>query len=181
MVAGEWFKTSNSMPVLGSHEQPARNDLADAALVADVANAFGRWRQAHDGKLGSLKPFREAVWFYWQQPRLPRPLIRGKYPAAVPWSPAARMAYWGNPKHPSGLVIEHSRPMDVLLRELLDAAPVSPESALRMLGEPPTYAVVTDEESRALGNAEWHGSDPLRKYADAGLDVSGFRPLSEEL
>jgi hypothetical protein len=54
-------------------------DRADAQLVAEVAAALRGWQQ-RGGGAAATKVLRETGWFYWQNPRLPRPLVAGKYP-----------------------------------------------------------------------------------------------------
>lgn len=169
-------------------ESPVRDYRADAALVAGVANAVRDWRAATGRDSSDLKLLREAVWFYWELPRLPRPLVRQKYPTTVPWSPDARAAYHSNPRRRGGLVIEHSEPMTLVLRRLLDAR-LDAERALAILDRPRAYAVITTEESRQLeaagvGRALPAGEaagDALARYRAAGWDLTGFRPLADEL
>src|SRR5215213_3246803 len=56
-----------------------RDDEADARLILAVARALRDWRRS-TGAQPPTKRLREAVWFFWQQPRLERPLVRRKYP-----------------------------------------------------------------------------------------------------
>src|SRR4051812_29360366 len=95
------------------------DDRIDATLIASMLSATAAW-EAATGRRMPRKPLREAVWFVWQQPRLPQPLVRSKYPMTVPWTAAARAAYLDNPN--CDLVIEHVEPIHVLLDRLLTVA-----------------------------------------------------------
>lgn len=75
----------------------ATRDAADTALLWEIAQACARW-EAATKKTCSARPLREAIWFQWHDPRLPRPRVRSKYPHALPWTEAARAAYAANPK-----------------------------------------------------------------------------------
>jgi hypothetical protein len=62
---------------------------------------------------GTAHVAREALWSFWERPRLPKPTSDGKYPLVYSWSAAARAAYEANPKAPKGgrgLVLAHLRP-----------------------------------------------------------------------
>ena len=85
----------------------ARDDHADAALIVDVAAAWRRWR-GRTNKGPATKILRETVWFYWQNPRLERPRVAGKYPRGVPWSEAAASLVVSGVARNDRLVIEHS-------------------------------------------------------------------------
>jgi hypothetical protein len=163
---------------------PERNTVADAALIADVARALRDWERS-TGAAATLKPLREAVWFYWERWRLPTPRVRGKYPVSVPWSAAARAAHEADPEH-AALEIEHSEPMAMMLRRMLDDPDLEGEDARRILSAPDRFAVVTAQESKALAAAglaqrmpdAWVSADGLdARYQAAGLDTSGFAPL----
>ncbi|HEX8102622.1 MAG TPA: hypothetical protein VF533_08430 [Solirubrobacteraceae bacterium] len=150
-----------------------RDDEADAALIVGVAASLRSWA-ARTGAQPPLKILREAVWFFWQQPRLERPLVRPKYPRAVPWSrEAADVVLSGGPR--SGrLVIEHVEPLNRTLRWLIE----SERSVEEVMTELPTRlecVVVTAEQSRGLPDA----GSPHDRYAAAGLDLSAFKPLDD--
>lgn len=49
-----------------------------------------------------LSDQRETIYFTWEQPRLPRPLIQSKYPQSFPWSPRARTIIGTHGARPSG-------------------------------------------------------------------------------
>ena len=57
----------------------------------------------------------------WEQPRLPRPLYRSKYPLSVPWTPAARAAY----ETGGAVSLEHVLPAAVLVRRLIADPPAN--------------------------------------------------------
>lgn len=64
---------------------------------------------------GTTHVARQGLWSFWELPRLPRPLVQGKYPVTYPWSLAARAVCKANPKAPKGgrgLILEHVRPRE---------------------------------------------------------------------
>lgn len=61
-------------------------DRADAADLLEILTVVRRHRDRDSGN--AYKVAREALWFMWEQRRLPRPLIRGKYPVSYPGRPA---------------------------------------------------------------------------------------------
>jgi hypothetical protein len=168
-------------------DPPGRDDQADAALVAAVANAVREWRATTGSTRGDLKLLREAVWFYWERPRLPRPLVRGKYPTTVLWSVDARAAYHADTKRSPGLVIEHTHPMTLLLEELLATPGLDADAARELLSRRVDFVVITADENRRLEAAGVSRqlvkgtSDQLARYRKACLDTAGFKPLSDEL
>lgn len=151
----------------------ARDDLADAGLVLDVARALRRWRDA-TGAPPATKILREAVWFFWQRPRLAGRLVRSKYPRGTRWSPAAAALVEAETDLRGRLVIEHLEPMNRVLRWLIDEAREVEEvaDALRSRLE---VVVVTTEEGKRLPDA----GSPEQRYARAGLDLSSFVPLPD--
>ena len=163
-------------------EPLTERDTADLRLVLDVVEALRAWERATAAK-ARLKPLREAVWFYWQQPRLEKGSVRGKYPRSVPWSPTARQAH---ARGEGGLVIEHTEPMKVLLRELIDN-PVADLPALAdRLDLGLSCVVITHEESIELARSGVASSvvddddDPYARYRVAGLDPGTFAPIADE-
>jgi len=133
---------------------------------------------------------REALWFLWELPRLPRPLVQSKYPKPYPWSPEARRRFEHSTKRPQGgwgFVIEHLYPRELLAWELLDHAnELSRDRVVGLLAERVTAAVVTRDEDRVLPTAgesrkpwEDYEADPWRRYRDR-LDVAAFAPLPAE-
>ena len=150
-----------------------RRDDADAQLVVDVAASLRRWRDV-TGKQPPTKVLREAVWFFWQQPRLPRPLVASKYPEGALWSEdAARFALSGHSSK-GKLVIEHLEPMNRALWWLIDEAPTV-QTVIAMLPGRLACAVVTKEQSLALPDV----GSPDERYAAAGLDLTTFQPLGD--
>ena len=53
-------------------------DQADGDFLAAIFDAARRWEVA-TGRRVPNKVLRESLWFVWQAPRLPRPLVRSKY------------------------------------------------------------------------------------------------------
>lgn len=159
-------------------------ELADAAIVTAVAVALREWESA-TGRRANFKPLRETVWFYWQSTRLPRPLIRSKYPTSIMWSESARVE-WSEDPAAARLVIEHAEPMNLLLRRLVDDEALTPRRCLSLLRPALLTTVITAAEHRdisaaGLANsmpAGWvEGDDPLARYKAAGIDVDQFAPL----
>jgi len=95
------------------------DDLAEVTLITQMLAGTARW-EAATGRRMLQKPLREAIWFVWQHPRLPRPLMRGNYPMSVRWTAAARAAHAEDPARP--LVIEHVEPIRDLIRWLMPLA-----------------------------------------------------------
>ena len=75
-------------------------DLADAHGLLTILRATGNARSRRGA--GSMHIAREALWSFWEHPRLPRPLVSNKYPLAYPWSAAARAVYAQAAKRPAG-------------------------------------------------------------------------------
>jgi hypothetical protein len=99
-----------------------RDDQVDAELIRAVATSLRSWGEA-TGRDAPLKILREAVWFFWQEPRLARPRVPPKYPHAVPWSrEAAAIALSADPRK-GRLVIEHIEPLNRTLRWLVETNP----------------------------------------------------------
>jgi hypothetical protein len=156
------------------------SDDIDASFVGRVFAAAREWEQI-TGRPAPRKPLRELVWFVWQQPRLPRPLVRGKYPKAVPWTSAARDAYSLDKR--CRLVIEHVEPINVLLERLLSLS-LDSKTVASELQNAMQMCVMTPEEDKRLSAAGLayaaHLSDePWARYRAAGIDVEGLRPLGD--
>lgn len=138
---------------------------------------------------GTTHVARQALWSFWELPRLPRPLVQSKYPAAYPWSAEARSIYLSNSTRPTGgwgLVLEHVTPRNVLLRELIERAEILDTDGLaNELFTKLVAAVVTKAEDQALtaagvSFAQPAGADPAdlwARYRAAGLDPSTFASL----
>lgn len=152
---------------------------ADATLILAVVHATRSWQEA-TGRTAPVKPLRELLWTVWEQPRLPRPVHRGKYPLSVPWTPAARAAY-DDPA--ARLSIEHVVPAAVFVRRLLAKPPKTTAALVRTLNTI-TYVVVAPEDNQRLVAAGVgaklapQSSDPLDRYRVAGLDPAQFAPLT---
>lgn len=147
--------------------------MADAALVLDVASALRHWSE-RTGRQPATKVLREAVWFFWQNPRLDRPLIASKYPRSARWSEAAAALALSELSTKGELVIEHIEPMRRVLRWLIYESP-SVTDVAEALPQRLQVVVVTREESKRLPD---HGS-PDERYGAAGLNLREFRPLNE--
>lgn len=155
-------------------------DLRDARLVGHVAEALRDWEE-NAGRRGPTKPLREAIWFYWQSPRLPRPRIRGKYPVAFPWTAAARDSYHRDPVDVK-LVIEHTEPMTLVMDDVL-REPRTDRQVASLLTDRLACVVVTRDEDRRITAAGYGlagpdgDQDPLARYRAAGIDVDRIAPL----
>lgn len=148
-----------------------RRDEVDAQLVLDVAASLRRWRD-RTGKEPATKVLRETVWFFWQHPRLDRPLVASKYPRGALWSEEAASAALSGSSLKDKLVIEHLEPMNRALRWLIDDEPIV-QLVIDQLPDRLACAVVTKEQSLGLPDA----GSPEERYAAAGLDLAAFRSL----
>jgi hypothetical protein len=178
-------------PVPGRPRSQGRTaDRRDAGAVLAVVKACRTALDAGRPRTGPRVVVREALWFLWELPRLPRPLVQSKYPKPYPWSPEARRRFEHSTKRPQGgwgFVIEHLYPRELLAWELLDHAnELSRDRVVGLLAERVTAAVVTRDEDRVLPTAgesrkpwEDYEADPWRRYRDR-LDVAAFAPLPAE-
>ena len=165
-------------------------DIADAAAILRIM------RVLHDRRRAGAsvhKIARESVWFLWEQPRLPRPLVRSKYPESYPWSVGARRALRSvldegqAAGRVTGLIIEHLIPMKLLLdAALADGPHLSDEAMLGLLHEHGAAAVMSTAEDRQITKAGYArrmppgwvvGDDPWARVRGAGLDPLTFRPV----
>jgi hypothetical protein len=167
----------------------ARDDHADAEVVTRVANALRDWRRA-TGKAPALKPLREAWWFYWQSPRLPRPgsATNTRTPTAAHRQRGrSRMA-----RIAARLVIEHLVPVNVVLGDLLASDEELTVDYVRQVLErhQQLVAVVTKRESdelsakglgRHVGSRQPTGEDPWERYRRPGWNPDDFTPLRAAL
>ncbi len=164
-------------------------DLDAAAAVLSVAAACRRTIRPGRSSSGAARLLREALWFIWEEPRLPRPLVASKYPKPYPWSPAARAVF---AQHDGkrltggwGLVIEHLYPRELLVADLLDEPEgTKPAEAVELLTERLMGAVVTRDDDRLLPTRAqsarpWrdYASDPWMRYRSAGLHPENFSAL----
>jgi hypothetical protein len=137
-----------------------------------------------------MRVLREALWFIWEEPRLPRPLVASKYPKPYPWSLRARAVFDAHvgkrPKGGWGLVIEHLYPRELLVGYLLDqGADVDATDTVGLLTTRLMAAIVTREDDRQLPTRaqsarpwEDYASDPWLRYRVAGLRVDDFASVS---
>lgn len=165
-------------------------DDEDAQAVLDVALACRTTMRSKRSRAAALRVLREALWFLWEEPRLPRPLVASKYPKPYPWSPGARAVFAQHGgKRPAGgwgLVIEHLYPRELLVGSLLDnGADRNHPEVLQVLTCRLMGCVVTRHEDRQLPTRaesarrwEDYASDPWLRYRDRGLRVEEFAPLS---
>ncbi|MGN9920726.1 hypothetical protein [Micromonospora palomenae] len=159
-------------------------DAADLRCLAAMLDAHRRW-EAETNSRASVKALREWLWFYWQAPRRPQPLVRSKYPAPLPWSEAARRAIVADPK--CRLVIEHREPVHLVIRDLLDHPPADINQLRDVLDKRLACCVITKAEDDAI-NAAGFGTrlvpgaeqDPWARYRAAGIDPDGFTPYLGE-
>lgn len=142
-------------------------------MVCAVSAALREWRQRTERE-PATKILRETVWFYWQFPRLERPLVASKYPRRVPWSDDAAAIVLGGKRTGGRLVIEHVVPFNLTLRWLIDEAP-GVDEVLAELPKRLKCAVVTREESARLPDV----GTPQERYRAAGLDLDRLRSLDE--
>ena len=165
-------------------------DLADAVDLLAVIKALRS--QSDRNRSGINKALRESLWWMWEQPRLPRPLVRSKYPATYPWSPAARVFVQthrddgGSDSMLRGLIIEHLIPANHLVQEAIASAhDLDAEGLLALLSAHGPAAVITSIEDKRLAAAgvasrmpsDWDGIDVWARPRLAGFDLSGFAPL----
>jgi hypothetical protein len=133
---------------------------------------------------------REALWFIWEKPRLPAPLVASKYPKPYPWSPGARAEYRRHsgkrPEGGWGLVLEHLYPRELFVADLLsNSERASSADVVELLNGRLMGAVVRRDEDRQLPTraqsaGAWHdyAADPWLRYRSAGLPLADFGPLA---
>jgi hypothetical protein len=136
-----------------------------------------------------MRVLREALWFFWEEPRLPRPRVASKYPMPYPWSRDARSVFENDAgKRPDGgwgLVIEHLYPREFLVGYLLDeGADRDAKAVAEMLSARLMAAIVTRDEDRQLPTRaqsarpwEEYAADPWLRYRAAGLPIATFAPI----
>ncbi len=99
----------------------AVEDRADAEGLLGILRGCQPVREHRHS--GTTHVARQALWSFWELPRLPRPPFGNRYPLAYPWSKAARASYVDNPKAPKGgrgLVLEHVRPRNILIGNMIE-------------------------------------------------------------
>jgi hypothetical protein len=162
--------------------EPSERDLQDARCLALILEATRQWESATDTTT-SMKPLREWIWFTWQKPRLPRPLVRGKYPVSWLWSLAARDAYFGDPRG-CALVVDHVEPIARVIRDLIDGVAWDGVSLATALHARLECRVITAQENSSLtgvGVASRSAAKPgMSRYAAAAIPDDDFLPLDED-
>lgn len=164
----------------------AEEDHIDARGLLEVLRACADMRDRR--KAGTTHVVRQALWSFWELPRLPKPAVSGKYPKVWPWSPAAREVFQASAAAPPGgwgLVLEHVRPRNLLIGSLIQLSGEMDTGELigylnRFMGG----AVITKAEDGLLtsagvgwGPVDQHDPDPWARYRTAGIDPDTFGPL----
>jgi len=160
------------------------SDDADAERLLEVLRSVAGFDVPASAR---SRVVREALWFLWERPRLPGPLVASKYPRAYPWSAAARASVEdGASWRPGGLnlVFEHLEPRRILVQELVARAATLGAAELEgLLHRGLAAAVVTKAEDTHLTKSGLSHrmpagqGGPWARYLAAGIDVAGFAPL----
>ncbi|MBX3095071.1 MAG: hypothetical protein KF680_11125 [Cryobacterium sp.] len=167
---------------LDTDEQDATSILRVVHSLGEVGDVLGR--ALHNRVL------KEVLWFRWEQPRLPRPLVDGKYPHAYPWSAEARRVWQESPRREGrrgALVIEHTEPKRELLARIIRAGDaIDVAELLSLLRDAHSAVVITKREDDLVTRAGFSHrspdpSDVWARYRAAGLEVEGFAPLNKAL
>lgn len=164
-------------------------DETDAQAVLAILGATSA--TADHRRAGSTHIARQAIWSLWELPRLPKPIIGGKYPRSYPWSAVARdlVLSGDRPSGGWGLVLEHVTPRNLLIAELWTlASRIDTEDLKNYLWRNLTATVVSKAEDALLvasgvDRSFPEGSDPddlWSRYKHAGLDIEGFAPLDDQ-
>lgn len=114
--------------------------------------------------------------------------MQGKYPVAYPWSVAARVAFEANAKAPKGgrgLILEHVRPRNILIGNMIERSDqMEVGELIGYLNRFLAAAVITKEEDLRLTNAvvgkaplKLDDPDPWSRYRTAGLDPETFHAV----
>jgi hypothetical protein len=154
----------------------------------DASALLGVLRECHEvrdrRRAGTTHVSRQALWSFWELPRLPRPILSNKYPRPYPWSPSAREVFLQSGRT-SGLVLEHVRPLNILLETMIRSS--NSWSASDLIGYLQKFmagAVITRAEDQALqaagvsfGPLDQNDSDAWARYRTAQLEPETFSPL----
>jgi hypothetical protein len=166
-------------------------DLADAGDLLAVLRAVLSQNSVQTTRRAD-RVAREALWWMWEQRRLPAPLIRSKYPTKYPWSAAARERVSRLSKDGlrsgrlRGVIIEHLIPWGITIRNVVDRADsLAGESLVDILTAHGAAAVITVEEDQQLSKeglanrmpSDWDGLDLWARAKQAKLHLAGFAPL----
>ncbi len=130
------------------------------------------------GRASGIKVVREAIFFVWEQPRLPP---GGKYSLRLPHSPSARAHREAG--HRKGLVFEHVLPISIVVRRLLEDVPADEQALRAVLDATSDRVIVTREEDKTitaagLGARVPDEADPWSRYACLRLTKADFLPLA---
>ncbi len=160
-------------------------DRADAEGLLHILRGCEKIRKRRYA--GTTHVARQALWSFWELPRLPKPSIGAKYPLSYPWSPAARAAHEANPKAAKGgLVLEHLRPRNILIGELIQISKdLDADQLIGLLSDYLAAAVITKAEDDQLTHAgvgkaplDKNDPDPWARYRTARLEPDTFKPLT---
>lgn len=157
-------------------------DLIDAQALLGVLRECREVRERR--RAGTTHVTRQALWSFWELPRLPRPIISNKYPRPYPWSPGARDVYLTTGRT-SGLVLEHVRPLNILLDTMTFSA--GGWTVVDLINYLETYmagAVITKAEDDALqaagvglGPLDQNDPDVWARYRTTSLEPESYAPM----
>ncbi len=152
------------------------DDQADLALILEVVRAYSEHASV-TGRVSGIKVIREAIFFVWEQPRLPD---GGKYSLALPHSPSARVQRAAGQR--KGLVFEHVLPISIVVRRLLQDVPADEQALRAVLDATSDRVIVTKDEDKRITAAGFGArvpdeGDPWSRYGCLGLNKGDFLPL----
>lgn len=153
------------------------DDQADLALILKVIRAYSEHASV-TGRASGIKVIREAIFFVWEQPRLPG---GGKYSPALPHSPSAHAQVAAGQR--KGLVFEHVLPISIVVRRLLLNVPADEQALRAVLDATSDRVIVTKDEDKTITAAGWGArvpdeAEPWSRYACLGLTKGDFFPLA---
>jgi hypothetical protein len=175
-------RPNQTLPAHGAERRDPDSERArdevDLTLLLDVIRAFKRHEQAR-GEPASVKILREAIYFHWEGPRLPRGRKRSPL---LKHSPAARKQRSRGDM--SGLVYEHVLPISHVIRGLLASVPADEQELREVLQSAPEAVIITKAEDAAIDAAGMRhvvppDGDPWSRYRAAGLDPAEFSPAED--